>query len=176
MPSLLPVCTTGPSPAAGGPSAKRIQWAPPIVAALSVFAAGCGAGEVEVPAPSPPASAVSLCRTLRDRLPQRLHGLKRRDTTPRSPYVTAWGSPAIAVRCGVPRPAGLQNLTAQLAVINGVSWLPQPPDRPVTFTAVGRHAYVEVTVPGKYAPPGDVLNELTGAIKATIPANSDATL
>jgi hypothetical protein len=147
----------------------------PVVAALSVFSAGCGAGEVEVPVPRPPASVASLCRALHDRLPQRLHGLKRRATTPRSDLVTAWGSPAIAVRCGVPRPAGL-HLTSQLAVINGVSWLPQPPDRPVTFTAVGRHAYVEVTVPAKYSPPGDVLNELTGPIKATIPANSDATL
>ncbi|MEV5753561.1 DUF3515 domain-containing protein [Actinoallomurus sp. NPDC052308] len=147
----------------------------PVVAALAVVAAGCGASEVEVPVPHPPASVVSLCRAFHDRLPQRLHGLKRRSTSPRSDLVTAWGSPAIVVRCGVPRPTGL-HLTSQLAVINGVSWLPVPPDRPVTFTAVGRHAYVEVTVPPKYTPPGDVLNELTGAIKATVPANSDATL
>ncbi|MEV5709770.1 DUF3515 domain-containing protein [Actinoallomurus sp. NPDC052274] len=147
----------------------------PVVAALAVVAAGCGASEVEVPVPHPSASAVSLCRAFHDRLPQRLHGLRRRSTSPRSDLVTAWGSPAIVVRCGVPRPTGL-HLTSQLAVINGVSWLPVPPDRPVTFTAVGRHAYVEVTVPPKYTPPGDVLNELTGAIKATVPANSDATL
>ncbi|MCO5971029.1 DUF3515 domain-containing protein [Actinoallomurus soli] len=142
---------------------------------LSVVAAGCGASDVEVPVPRPPASIVSLCRAFHDRLPQRLHGLKRRSTSPRSDLVTAWGSPAIVVRCGVTRPVGLHK-TSELAVINGINWLPVPPDRPVTFTAVGRHAYVEVTVPPKYTPPGDVLNELTTAIKATVPANSDATL
>jgi hypothetical protein len=82
---------------------------------------------------------------------------------------TAWGSPAIALRCGVPRPAAMRP-ASELVTVNGVSWFPQPPDRPVTFTAVGRRAYVEVTVPAKYAPPGDVLIELTAAIKAALPA------
>ncbi|MFL6054947.1 MAG: DUF3515 domain-containing protein [Actinoallomurus sp.] len=169
------MCTTRRLPAAGGTSSASLRLALSVVVAVSVCAAGCGTGEVEVSVPRPPASVVAVCRALHDRLPQRLHGLKRRATTPHSDLVTAWGSPAIVVRCGVPRPAGLR-LTSQLAVLNGVSWLPVPPDRPVTFTAVGRHAYVEVTVPPKYNPPGDVLNELTGPIKATIPANSDATL
>jgi uncharacterized protein DUF3515 len=79
------------------------------------------------------------------------------------------------LRCGVPRPAALHP-TSELAVIDGISWLPVPPDRPVTFTAVGRRAYVEVTVPPKYTPPGDVLIELAGPIKATIPANTDGSL
>jgi hypothetical protein len=34
---------------------------------------------------------------------------------------------------------------------------------------VARQAYVEVTVPAKYSPPGDVLIELGQAIAATIP-------
>ncbi|GAA0361837.1 hypothetical protein GCM10010151_59800 [Actinoallomurus spadix] len=178
MSALSPVCTTGRPPAARGGAPGRLRRAAPVVAVvavLSVIAAGCGASDVEVPVPRPPASAVSLCRAFHDRLPQRLHGLKRRSTSPRSALVTAWGSPAVVVRCGVVRPAGLHP-TSELAVINGINWLAVPPDHPVTFTAVGRHAYVEVTVPPKYTPPGDVLNELTAAIKSTIPANSDATL
>jgi Protein of unknown function (DUF3515) len=171
--SLPSVCPIRRSLAA---AARSVGPARRVLPALAVLAAGCGAGDVEVPVPRPPSPVVSLCRAFHDRLPRGLHGLERRETAPRSDLVAAWGSPAVAVRCGVPRPAGLRRLTAQLAVINGVSWLPQPPDRPVTFTAVGRHAYVEVTVPPRYSPPGDVLNELTGAIKATIPANSDATL
>jgi hypothetical protein len=136
---------------------------------------GCGAGAVEVPVPRPPAAIASACRNLRDRLPAKVHGESRRATSPKSPLVTAWGSPAIVVRCGVPRPTALKP-TSQLVVINGVNWLPVPPDRPVTFTAVGRRVYVEVTVPGAYEPPGDVLIELAGPIKAAVPANPDGSL
>jgi Protein of unknown function (DUF3515) len=144
-------------------------------AGLLVLVTGCGTGAVEAPVPRPPAAIARLCQNLRGRLPQRVHGRAHRATTPKSPLVTAWGSPAIVVRCGMPRPAALRP-TSQLVVVNGVSWLPVPPDRPVTFTALGRQAYVEVTVPAAYQPPGDVLIELAGPIKAAIPANPDGSL
>jgi Protein of unknown function (DUF3515) len=140
-----------------------------LACAALVPLAACGAGAVRVAAPNPPATIVRMCHTLRDRLPARLRGQPRRDTEPGSPLVTAWGSPAIALRCGVPRPAALRP-TSELAVLDGVSWLAQPPDRPVTFTAVGRRAYVEVTVPPKYAPPANVLIDLAAPIKAALPA------
>jgi hypothetical protein len=157
---LPPVCTTGRALAAAG---------------LLTLIAACGAGAVEVPLPHPDAAATDLCRGLHDRLRQKLLGRPRRATTPTSPLVTAWGSPAIVLRCGVPRPAALQP-TSELAVINGISWLAVPPERPVTFTAVGRRAYVEVTVPLAYSPPGDALIELADPIKAAIPANPDGSL
>jgi hypothetical protein len=147
----------------------------PVAGGLLLSLAACGAGAVEAPPPHPAPAAGRLCRALRDHLPAKVHGLPRRPTTPKSPLVTAWGSPAIVVRCGVPRPAALRR-TSELAVIDGISWLPVPPGRPVTFTAVGRRAYVEVTVPLKYAPAGNVLIELTGPIKATIPVNPDGSL
>jgi Protein of unknown function (DUF3515) len=159
--SLPPMCTGRRALAAG---------------ALLTVLAGCGIGAVQVPVPpNPPPAVARLCDTLRAKLPAKLHGRSRRATTPRSPLVTAWGSPAIVLRCGVPRPIALQP-TSELVVINGVSWLPVPPDRPVTFTAVGRLAYVEVTVPGAYQPPGDVLIELAGQIKAAIPPTPDGSL
>jgi hypothetical protein len=147
----------------------------PAAAVLLTLLAGCGAGAVQVPLPRPDAATAALCKKLHDRLPQKLHGRSRRTTTPSSPLVTAWGSPAIVLRCGVPRPVALQP-TSELAVLNGVSWLGVPTERPVTFTAVGRRAYVEVTVPRAYEPPGDVLIELADPIKAMVPANPDATL
>lgn len=140
-----------------------------------ILLAGCGAGAVEAPAPRPPASVARLCQALRGRLPAKVHGHSRRTTTPKSPLVTAWGSPAIVVRCGVPRPTALKP-TSELVTVNGVNWLGVPADRPVTFTAVGRLAYVEVTVPAAYQPAGDVLIELGGPIKAAVPATSDGSL
>jgi hypothetical protein len=112
---------------------------------------------------------VRLCAGLHGRLPAKLHDQSRRRNQPRSELTMAWGSPAIALRCGVPRPPAMLQ-TSRLVTVNGISWFPQPPDRPVTFTAVGRQAYVEVTVPAAYAPPGDVLIELTPAIEAALRA------
>ncbi|MFA1539512.1 DUF3515 domain-containing protein [Actinomadura monticuli] len=137
-----------------------------VLAGTSLLAAGCGGGAVQVPVPSPDAAVTRLCEGLR--LPEKVHGRERRDTSPDSPLTAAWGSPAIALRCGVPRPPQLRP-ESELVTINGVDWFGVPADRPVTFTAVGRQAYVEVTVPPKYNPAGDVLIELGPSIKATIP-------
>jgi hypothetical protein len=141
-----------------------------VLGGLALLAAACGDGAVQVPVPSPDAATQRLCQGLR--LPEKVHGRKRRDTAPDSPLTAAWGSPAIAVRCGVPRPPALRP-ASELVTINGIDWFGQPVDRPVTFTAVGRQAYVEVTVPPKYNPAGDVLIELGPAIKATIPAKPE---
>jgi hypothetical protein len=137
---------------------------------VTLAVAGCGAGAVRVPVPSPDAAVVRLCEGLR--LPEKVLGLERRDTSPESPLTAAWGSPAIALRCGVPRPAALRP-ESQLVKVNDVDWFGQPADRPVTFTAVARQAYVEVTVPPKYSPPGDVLIELGRPIAATVPAKPE---
>ncbi|HEX2314908.1 MAG TPA: DUF3515 domain-containing protein [Thermomonospora sp.] len=128
---------------------------------------------MKVPVPGPDAAAQRLCEGLR--LPERVHGQERRDTSPDSPLTAAWGSPAIALRCGVSRPPTMR-MDSQLVTINGVHWFPQPPGRPVTYTAVGRQAYVEVTVPAKYEPAGDVLIELGDSIRATIPAKPEGQL
>ena len=138
--------------------------------------AGCAAGAVQVPVPSPDPAAARLCAGLLP--PHKVHGQTGRTTSPKSRLVAAWGSPAIALRCGVSRPPALQP-TSQLVTVSGISWFAEPADRPVTFTAVGRQAYVEVTIPAKYtehSPPGDVLLELTAAIKAALPEKADGEL
>ncbi|MGH3244165.1 MAG: DUF3515 domain-containing protein [Spirillospora sp.] len=156
-------------PFPGGPGGRspggRKAW-PFLIAGLALLAAACGDGAVQVPVPQPDAATQRLCEGLR--LPEKVHGQARRDTSPSSPLTAAWGSPSIALRCGVPRPASLHP-TSQLVTINRIDWFGQPANRPVTFTAVARQAYVEVTVPPKYNPAGDVLIELGPLIEATIP-------
>ncbi|WP_233525994.1 DUF3515 domain-containing protein [Actinomadura spongiicola] len=137
-----------------------------LAAGLVPLLAGCGDGAVQVPVPKPDAAVRRLCQGLR--LPEKVHGQQRRDTTPETPLTAAWGSPPIALRCGVPRPPSLRPMS-DLVEINGVNWFGHPADRPVTFVAVSRQAYVEVTVPPKYNPAGDVLIELGPLIQATIP-------
>lgn len=138
----------------------------PVLVGLALLTSGCAGGAVGVPVPKPDAATARLCAGLR--LPEKVHGQERRDTSPDSPLTAAWGSPAIALRCGVPRPAALRP-ESRLVDINGISWFGYPVDRPVTWTAMARQAYVEVTVPGRYEPAGDVLIELGRSITATIP-------
>ncbi|MEV4252357.1 DUF3515 domain-containing protein [Spirillospora sp. NPDC049652] len=138
--------------------------------ALTPLFAACGAGAVSVPAPKPDAATLKLCEGLR--LPAKLRGLKRRDTTPDSPLTAAWGDPAIALRCGVPLPSTYR-MDEQLMEVNGLKWHGYPHDRPITWTVLGRQAYVEVTIPPKYAPPGDTLIEIGQAVSATIPAKPE---
>ncbi|OLT10939.1 hypothetical protein BJF79_25095 [Actinomadura sp. CNU-125] len=145
---------------------KRRGASAMVLALVAAVTAACAEGAVQVRPPEPDAATQRLCEGLR--LPEKVHEQERRDTSPKSALTAAWGSPAIGLRCGVPRPAALRP-ESQLVTINGVNWFPTPGDPSVTFTAVARQAYVEVTVPPEYHPAGDVLIELTPAIKATIP-------
>jgi hypothetical protein len=138
------------------------------VSLAAMILSACGLDAVRVPLPSPDAATAGHCRALHQRLPQRLHGQPRRATRPESVLVAAWGTPAIALRCGVPRPRTLTP-TAEVAVVDGLSWLPEPPGRPARFTTVGLRGYVEVTVPPAYAPPAGVIGELGPSIKAALP-------
>lgn len=144
-----------------------------VTVAAGATAAGCGIGSVEVPEPKPDATTAGICRKLR--LPDKVEGEQRRTVKPESPLTAAWGSPAIALRCGVPLPT--HNMLAPTAMIDGVRWLPIPEDRPVTYTAVGRLAYVEVTIPRAYTdkgkPAGEILMAFTSAIRDAVPQKPD---
>ncbi|MFC7742285.1 DUF3515 family protein [Nocardiopsis composta] len=65
---------------------------------------------------------------------------------------------------------------SELTVVNGVAWLPEPADRPTTYTALGREAYVEVTVPPSYSPPAEALVAVGDAVADTVPALPDGEL
>lgn len=130
--------------------------------------AGCGPGPASVQAPQPDASASRACADLHDRLPGTLEGEDRRETSPDSDLVAAWGSPPIVVRCGVDRPEGLRP-TSRLAVVNGVEWFPEPGRSPMRYTVVHRAARVELRLPEEYGVPAGALANLAGPIKAAVP-------
>lgn len=148
-----------------------------------VLAAGCGSGAVQAAAPHPDAGTRRLCGALSQRLPGRLDGHARRAVSPRSPLTAAWGDPPIVLRCGVPLPAGMAP-TAELTVVNGISWFPAGSaasqsasgSGPAVFTEVGRQARVEVTVPASGEPAAPMLVRLSDLIAAVIPARPDGAL
>jgi hypothetical protein len=141
-------------------------------AALLAVLAGCGLARdaaVEVAPPAPTPAAARLCRNLADHLPATVDGTDRRDVSPASPYVAAWGDPAIVLRCGVARPRALQP-SAELVTVNGVDWLPEQQDDGYRFTTAGRAAYVEAWVPARYAPEVNPLVDLAAPVASAVPA------
>ncbi|MFF2023421.1 DUF3515 domain-containing protein [Streptomyces sp. NPDC058171] len=132
------------------PRRRRRLFGPSALALLCAVA-GCSpaGGSVTAAVPSPADSADRLCRNLHGALPERVDGLDRGDPTPASELTAAWGDPAIILRCGVPRPAKMNDPKADSVEVNGVGWLMEPQDDGTfRFTTALRRAYVEVTLPG----------------------------
>jgi len=122
--------------------------------------AGCSA---DVSAPQPSGRTASLCRALVAATPDTVDGEKRRSVDPRSPFTSAWGRPAITLACGVTKPAGL-NAASKCWEVNGVGWYSEQRKDDIRWTTIGRRAYVQVTVPNKYAPQANPLVDLAAAV------------
>ncbi|GAA2217757.1 DUF3515 domain-containing protein [Streptomyces nogalater] len=151
--------------------------------ALLLAVAGCSAADDSdtVAVPTPDARTAPLCRDLDKALPRKVDGLTRRDPEPRSAYTAAWGSPAIILRCGIPRPPKMvdpkvavgQDPNAIGGGVDGVDWLMEKRDDGTwRFTTSERRAYVQVTLPEKLSGPDDsaqVLMDLAPAVKKAIP-------
>ncbi|MGH8823573.1 MAG: DUF3515 domain-containing protein [Jiangellaceae bacterium] len=129
---------------------------------------GCGIGAVEVPPHDPERGTSQACAALSEALPDVVSDAVRRDTEPESPYVAAWGDPAVVLRCGVPLP-GEYSPDAQLLDVDRVGWLPVDGEGGTFFTVADRSVHVEVAVPDDYAPEADVLADLAPAIIDTLP-------
>ncbi|WP_369358911.1 DUF3515 domain-containing protein [Streptomyces sp. cg2] len=152
----------------------RYLAALPLLVAVSAVA-GCSSA-TEVAPPSPTGGSAENCRALHQDLPRTVDGLRRGTAEPVSDFTAIWGDPAVELRCGVPKPEVLRhgsehyNPDTDSAEVDGVQWLFEKQDDGYRFTTVLRKIYVEVTVPGRYAPEVNVLPDLAAAVKKTIPA------
>ena len=131
-----------------------------------------GSGGVHVDAPAVRGAEARACTALVDGLPDHVTDQSRR-TVHGTGYAAAWGDPAIVLRCGVRRPAGLDAF-ASCQVVDGVGWFipeAQQTGRPhdITMTTVGRAEYVEVRLPARYWPPAAAMVDLARAVKQSIP-------
>ncbi|MFF1347255.1 DUF3515 domain-containing protein [Streptomyces sp. NPDC058322] len=142
------------------------------VAALLLAAAGCSSTDaavsITVPTPSPQAAA--YCRALHKELPRTVAGLDRGDAEPKSELTAEWGDGEIVLRCGVPRPAKMDDPMAKGTEANGVNWLlEQSDDAGPRFTTTYRKAYVEVTLSAAYAHDASPLAAFGPAVRRTVP-------
>lgn len=116
--------------------------------------------------PSPSAATSAACIKIFAKLPVQLGNLDPRKTDTDSSFVAAWGDPAVVLRCGVSKPAAIDDVDhppAQLQDVNGVIWLPELQKNQAVYTTVDRAVYVEVTVPANADNP---LTLFADAIKA----------
>jgi hypothetical protein len=130
---------------------------------------------VTAPAPPHANAEVGPCGKLLAELPLQLGRLGPRvvHTDPPSPYVEAWGDPAVVLSCGVDRPHDLQPTSGAQYIVAG----PQSgPFYDVTsrgdtdvFTTVDRGPYIAISVPKDYQG-SDVVPPLSRAIARALPA------
>jgi Protein of unknown function (DUF3515) len=153
------------------------------VAALALLpilaVSGCSskASPVAVIAPTASGSA-GPCAKLTAALPAKLEGHGRRTTDPASARVTAWGSPAVVLRCGV---AAVTTDAGDHVTVGGVGWLtPGQTGSTVVWTTVGLSPAVELSVPASVNDQENVLVDLAPALSASLsrvpaPASTAAT-
>jgi hypothetical protein len=119
---------------------------------------------------TPPVTAETdkSCPQLVQAVPARLVDEPPRKVRSASPYVRAWGNPAVVLVCGVPRPAKFV-IGAALIQIDQVQWFVDTSDPDtVVWTAVDRPVYVQVRVPA--STDSASVTELTGTISKVLPA------
>jgi hypothetical protein len=129
-------------------------------------------------APPSNAAATAPCTKLLQNLPLRLESLAPRTVhpIPDSPFVVAWGDPAVIVRCGVARPKALHPGSAARFTGFGDGTGKDKVYFDVTssgsdeiYTSVDRAVYVEITLPSKY-PGATYVTDLAEAIAKALPA------
>jgi hypothetical protein len=117
-----------------------------------------------------------VCADLLRKLPATVDGAERRDVDPAQSAAAAWGDPAIVLRCGVDRPAGLDEF-ATCQEVNGVGWwVPEEQmtgaPTPLTMTTVDREVLVEVSLPETHWPPANTMVDLADAVGEAVPQDS----
>ena len=141
--------------------------------AVLVLLAGCGSGAVRVPAPAVAGPAAGRCARLLKALPRSVTDQQQRTvSTGADDFAAAWGDPPIVLRCGVPKPKGLDRF-ATCQQVNGVGWFVPPAqiDRgpgPITMTTIGFQPRVQVQLPGDYWPPAAAMADLAASVKASL--------
>jgi hypothetical protein len=128
-------------------------------------------------APRNAGTQASACNKVLEQLPVQLGALQPRvvHAHPDSPYVVAWGDPAVVLSCGVGRPKDLTPGSAAEFVTAGPDTGPfydvvnAGAGSANVFTTVDRGPYISVEVPSKYQG-ADVMPALSEAIAKALPA------
>ena len=140
---------------------------PPVAVLAALLAASCYYGDQSPgPLPLPPQAsgpAVTVCESVVAALPSTLAGQKRRATEPASTTTAAWGNPPITLVCGVPAGSALD----EPYDFDGVRWAMHDVGDARSWTTLGRHVNVVVTIHDKYDGQAELLGSLASALSPT---------
>lgn len=144
------------------------------VAGLLLLAPACSSADdrAEAAVPAPGKEVAGLCRALDEALPGTVVDEDRSDPEPQSEFTAGWGSPAIILRCGIPRPPVMSDPDQVPVEIEGVQYVMEELEGGAhRFTTALRRAYVEVTLPEAVAAKSGsfALVDLAPAIRRTVP-------
>ena len=116
----------------------------------------------------------SNCNRVLAALPIQIGQLAPRvvDTTPASPYVVAWGDPAVTMACGVGRPADLRRDAPAMFFNAGNADGPffEVHDAPdgKRYTIIDREPFISIFIPDAWDAP-HILPQLVGAVGRALP-------
>ena len=137
---------------------RRFLLAAALCAAL--VTAGCGS-ELSVDEYPTEAGTSVNCKGLFADRPLTVAGQKNRMVTGEN--ASAWGDPAIILRCGVEKPKDL-GPASRCDMVDGVGWFTESTSDGYLFTTIGRDYYVSVEVPHDYEPEADALADLADSV------------
>jgi hypothetical protein len=127
--------------------------------------AACGTPPVQVgDVPTPDAEDASACRALAGDLPKTIGDkLQPRVVDPKSPYLAAWGKPAVVLRCGVGIPATYR-AGDDLTVVNNIGWFEDDRATDVVYTTITRTPRIALAVPKAHKSSFEILVDLSASI------------
>ena len=137
---------------------RRLLLAAALSAAL--LTAGCGSELSVDEYPTESGTAVNCKGLFADR-PLVVAGQDNRRV--KGGNASAWGDPAIILRCGVEKPEDL-GPASRCDMVADIGWFTESTSDGYLFTTIGRDYYVSVEVPHDYEPEADALADLADSI------------
>ncbi len=122
--------------------------------------AGCSSGLVVDTYPTEPDTDANCAALYADGAPV-VAGQKQ--VLVKGSKATAWGDPAIILRCGVETPAALLP-TSRCDMVADVGWFTEELADGYLFTTIGREFNISVEVPGAYDPAADALVDIAPSV------------
>ena len=122
--------------------------------------AGCSSGLVVDTYPTAPDTETD-CKALYADGVQTVAGQKQ--VLVKGAKATAWGDPAIILRCGVTAPEDL-TATSRCDMVAGVGWFTEELADGYLFTTIGRRFFISVEVPSAYDPAADALVDIAPSV------------
>ncbi|MDR7087302.1 hypothetical protein J2X11_002141 [Aeromicrobium panaciterrae] len=122
--------------------------------------AGCSSGLVVDTYPTTPDTDAD-CKALYADGVQKVAGQKQ--VLVKGSKATAWGDPAIILRCGVTKPDELL-ATSRCDMVADVGWFTEKIADGYLFTTIGRQFFISVEVPAAYDPAADALVDIAPSV------------